>query len=264
MAESLKQIANCPLPVRYYKKDFSLHFFDDVKCRSSSGKPLEKMKNLFKHLDEKDGKSVCYDFYEGVAKEQDIALLKKYKLRYDMIVIHPGDVAGEFKKTSGHYHCLISSQNLSYPEIYEVLQGSALFILQQVDEAGTVSKSFAVKGKPGDKLIIPPNYGHVTVNIGSDALFFADLVSTECINSYGAIGDNHGMCYYVLKSGNKFILEKNPSYKQANDIRVTSISENPALGTWRDKALYPQFMSNPNLYDYLNNPDPFFDKFIKF
>lgn len=265
MDKTFGQIENCPLKIAFNHKDFSLHLSDEVVCQANAGKLLGQMKQLFHEFSGIDEAEKAYTFLEGVARKSDLETFKKSKLRYDLIVVYPGKISGEFRKTSGHYHCEVPGQGISYPEIYEVLQGKAVFLLQKANQDGSISESFAVKGKPGDKLVIPPEYGHATINVGDEPLIFADLVSTECHNIYGSIGSNHGMCYYVMDNGGqRFSLEENTMYQQKTKIVVTTISENPALGIWRDKPLYTQFVEKPDVYAYLNRPAEYKDKFIKF
>ncbi|EHI99115.1 glucose-6-phosphate isomerase [Clostridium sp. DL-VIII] len=259
-----KQINNCPLPVMFEQDNCEMHFEEEVNCISSSGKSTSQMKNLLKNPDVLN-EEVFYNFYEGVMMKQDVDLFAKHKLRYDLIVVRPGNMGDEFKKTSGHYHCQVPDQGISYPEIYEVMQGNAVFVLQKSNENGDIVEAYAVKANSGDKLLIPPDYGHVTINVGNEPLVFADLVSTECSNMYGPIGENHGMSYYITENGNLgFKAVVNPNYGNVADVKITNISENPSLGISMDKPIYDQFVENPSLYDYLNNPINYMDKFIKF
>ena len=39
----------------------------------------------------------------------------------------------EYTKTVGHYHPQIPGTDISYPEIYQVLEGSATYLLQKVE-----------------------------------------------------------------------------------------------------------------------------------
>ncbi|AST57723.1 glucose-6-phosphate isomerase [Thermoanaerobacterium thermosaccharolyticum] len=259
-----KVINNCPLPIMFAQDNYEMHFTEEVNCLKSVSKSTSQMKNLLKNPDVLN-EDVFYTFYEGVMMKQDVALFAKHKLRYDLIVVRPGCIGDEFKKTSGHYHCQVPNQGISYPEIYEVMQGNAVFVLQKSNENGDIIEAYAVKGNPGDKLLIPPDYGHVAINIGNEPLIFADLVSSECSNMYGPIGEKHGMSYYITKDeieGFKVVM--NPNYINVANIQVTNISENPSLGIFKDKPIYEQFVENPALYDYLNSPIDYMDKFIKF
>ena len=142
-----------------------------------------EMKGLF--LDEVDAKEKepVYDVYRGLAFPQDQKLLLKFDFRYVITVVLPGDIHGECKKTSGHYHGYNPARTNTYAEIYEVIKGTALYVLQRADNFDTqpndvkVSDIILVTVKEGQTIIVPPNYGHCSVNIGEGALVFANLAT---------------------------------------------------------------------------------------
>jgi hypothetical protein len=45
-----------------------------------------------------------------------------------------------------------------------VLEGDAHYLLQRAQNEERVDEAILVKATRGDKVIIPPNYGHVTIN----------------------------------------------------------------------------------------------------
>ena len=49
--------------------------------------------------------------------------LHEHQLRYDLTVIPPRDLCGEWIKTKGHYHPK-NAAGVGYPEIYEVLEAT--------------------------------------------------------------------------------------------------------------------------------------------
>ena len=80
------------------------------------------------------------------------------KLRYDETVVFPKMLGNEFNKTKGHYHIG------AYPELYMVLEGTAIYLLQKRNAEGNIEDVFAVTVKAGECAVMPPLYGHVTVN----------------------------------------------------------------------------------------------------
>ncbi len=131
----------------------SFHFFPDI----SYNEPL-------------------YFMYRDVAKhEQDRPWLEFHTLRYDITVIPPADLGGEYVKTKGHYPPE-NPAGVGYPEIYEVLEGRAHFLLQKK----TLDDIVLVQVRAGDIAGIPPGYGHVTINPSPlETLILANLVSTR-------------------------------------------------------------------------------------
>ncbi len=259
------QVKNLPLPVNFDADSCRLFFGPGVVCKETSGKSSAQMRGVLR-VHDYNREEPFYRFYAGVCLQEDEAQLKKHHLRYDLIVVYAGTAGGEYKKTSGHYHSISAAANgmpVSYPEIYEVLQGHAVFVLQSCGTDGEITDVAAVQAAPGDKLIIPPGYGHATVNVGREPLVFADLVSDLCKNTYGQIAQNHGMCCYVLKEEGGFALAPNPNYAQAPQARVCCVQEYPRLGTARSIPLYQTAARHPEWFDYLNHPEKYMDVFMR-
>jgi len=122
-------------------------------------------------------------------------LKKKKGLRYDITVIPPRTLGKELVKTKGHYHMG------SYGELYIVLRGQAIYLLQK-ERRGKIADVYYVKAQKGDYIIIPPRYGHITINPSSKkALEMANWVSGKCMSDYKKIEKRKGACYYYTKSG---------------------------------------------------------------
>lgn len=171
-----------------------------------------------------------YYMYRGVYKQNDI--------RFDITVIPLRPLGEEYPKTYGHYHPK-SEDGLAYPEVYQVLHGSALFFLQKKNRNGTVEVSM-VDAKAKDVVVLPPSYGHNTVNNGKEMLVLANLVYDRLTPMYDDYEKNQGGAYYYLKGGEvaqntNYIVERNeriPAAKlnerykfQCTDL-LTELSEN--------------------------------------
>ncbi len=120
-------------------------------------------------------------------------------LRYDITIIPPNKVGEEFIKTYGHYHP-VAEGNQSYTEIYEVLDGEAFYLLQKLDN-GEVVDFVVVEAAKGDKVVIPPNYGHVTVNPSDEKLRMSNWVYREFESRYETYKNMRGACYYYTTDG---------------------------------------------------------------
>jgi glucose-6-phosphate isomerase len=119
---------------------------------------------------DRSGNIPLYSMYRDLALTAgDHAYLREQNIRFDITVIPPGTVGGEYVKTKGHYHPL-SPSGIGYPELYQVLAGEALYLLQRSDLGDIV----AVTAKAGEFVLIPPGYGHVTVNAGKEELVMAN------------------------------------------------------------------------------------------
>lgn len=150
--------------------------------------------------------------YRNVARDsQDLSWLKSRNLRYDLTVIPPCHLCSEKIKTKGHYHPA-NAAGVEYPEVYEVLLGTAHYLLQKRDLSDVV----LVEARAGDRVIIPPFYGHVTINPGNTPLSMANIVSTEFSSDYQDYEIMQGAAYYELVDGS---IVRNPRYPNIPPLR---------------------------------------------
>lgn len=147
---------------------------------------------------------------------EDREWLAGNRLRYDITVILPRDLCGEQAKTKGHHHP-VSPSGVRYPEIYEVLQGRAHYLLQMRD----LSDIIMVHADQGDLVVVPPGYGHVTINPGTSDLVMANIVSSAFTSEYDDYERLRGGAYYELSGGR---LMKNPAYPDLPPLRSFSAS----------------------------------------
>jgi len=132
-------------------------------------------------------------------------LEEKDGLRYDITVIPFRIFGEEFPKTKGHYH------PGKYGEIYIVLEGKALYLLQNKD----LSDIVVIEAKAGEVAIIPPDYGHITINPGKEDLKMANWVCPDFKSLYGPIEEKKGGAYFYTKEG----WIKNKNYEKLPEIR---------------------------------------------
>ena len=119
-----------------------------------------------------------YMYRELSMGKKDALLIKEHGLRYDITVIPPRMLGCEFVKTEGHYHPLVPGTQITFPEIYEVLGGEVHYILQKPAGEG-IEDVILIKAGAGDKVIIPPGYGHLTINASNKILKMANWVARD-------------------------------------------------------------------------------------
>lgn len=163
-----------------------------------------------------------YYMYRGVEK--------KGELRYDITEVPAKMLGSEFVKTKGHYHVG------NYQELYMVLEGEAIFLMQKRN-GEIIEDVYAVKTKKGQAIIVPPGYGHVTINPSKENLKMANWISENCKSDYSDYEKLQGACYYYTQAGpasakglgeTKWL--KNENYKQIPELRFeepfNSVPEN--------------------------------------
>jgi len=159
-----------------------------------------------------DFNTPLYFMYRNLAwDDSDQAHLAAQQVRFDMTVIPPGVICGEYVKTKGHYHPT-APDGTGYPELYQVLEGEAHYLLQKEDLSDVV----VVHAKAGESVFIPPGYGHVTINPASEELVMVNLVSDAFASSYEFYEERHGSAYYECEGS---VWEKNPAYGPLPEIR---------------------------------------------
>lgn len=170
-----------------------------------------------KLLSDFDAYYMFRDIYECVKHREKIL---NAKLRYDFTIIPPAEIGGENVKTYGHYHPKNSS-GLSYPEVYQVLDGRAIFVIQR-REGERVVDCFAIEAEKGDLVIVPPNCGHVTINPTRRVLLTSNWVCREFASIYEPYTNLKGACYYYING--KWL--KNANYPAHPELRFLEPFDN--------------------------------------
>ena len=142
-----------------------------------------------------------YFMHRGIKRKGD--------LRYDITVIPPRLLGKEYAKTKGHEHLG------NYGELYITLGGKAIYLLQNYKN-GKIKDVYAIKSGKGGVVVIPPGYGHFTINPSrKEELKTANWLYEESRHDYGVIDKKHGACYYYTING----WVKNKNYKKIPKLR---------------------------------------------
>jgi len=176
-----------------------------------------------------------YYMYREVFLRKDRDLFEEHRIRHDVTLIPSKKIDGEFNKTLGHYH------PGDYPELYEVIRGRALFLMQSRDYRRLV----IVEAKEGDQALIPPGYGHVTVNVGEGPLIMSNLVFWDFESDYRPFVEKRGALVYVTERG----LIRNESY--GLDFEIVRRSGRRLFSF----NIYEEFLRSPREFAFLKEPD---------
>lgn len=170
----------------------------------------KKMKQSTRYLNEMD--DVIYDKEWLKTANKDLELYymqrgveKKHDFRYDITILKPLMLGKEYNKTVGHKH------PSNYPELYEVLEGQVIFLLQNDKHV------YAINAKKTDKVIIPPNYEHIMINATENEAKTCNWIYELGNNIYETIKQKKGLAYYLIKN-NQWI--KNPNYTDIPELEI--------------------------------------------
>lgn len=194
-----------------------------------------------------------YYMYRGLGRPDEVARIGRHHLRYDLTVLVPGLVGGEYVKTAGHYHPAIPGRNQTYPELYQVIAGQAHYLLQRPDEHG-LSDVVIVDAGPGDALYVPPGYGHVTINPGRQPLVMVNVVDGSFHSIYGPYRERHGAAYYEIEDHDRNYVVANAHYENPPEPRLARPTDLARLGLRPGVPLYVQLAERPEVFTFLSDP----------
>ncbi len=247
------------LPIELDEKNYKLIFKDPLTEVKPDVRHFSDMKTVLLDPNAKSDRDEMYYMYRDVHLPKDEQLIRENEVRYDITLIPPGKIGDEYVKTVGHYHSMVPGEDYAYPELYEVLFGHALFLIQKPDkETGKIITVMAIRAGVGDKVVYPPNYGHIIVNIGKTALVTANWVSSEYTADYESVKAKHGMAYYVLGNNDtQFEMVPNKNYGELPEVRFAQGHMNTSLGFLVDEPMYETGIRHPGRLEFLNKPHKF-------
>jgi glucose-6-phosphate isomerase len=242
------------LPISLNLETGKLDATGDVDLGEQGERRLSQLREVLADPDAATDDRICYRTYRGVGTTVDKELLDQHGLRYDLTVTLPGTTGREFIKTAGHYHST-APDGIVYPELYEVVYGEAAFVLQ----GGVRETDGRVQlCKAGEAIVIPPNCGHVTANVGDKPLVVCDLIASACTNDYGSYREKRGAAYYVVEIPGSLTAIKNQHYPQNEKPAIAYGSRWPMILP-SDAPLIELFRRNPETFRLLTTPGLFLD-----
>ena len=203
--------------------------------------------------------ALYYMFREVAKSAEDANKIKERDLRYDITIIPPRTLGREFIKTAGHYHPRVPGSTLTYPEIYEVLEGEAHYLLQKrevLHRIERITDVIFVIARSGDKVIIPPQYGHVTINPSTQVLKMANWVARTFSSIYEPYKQHGGAAYFELTTG---AITKNERYKEVPPLRILQPEDTwiKEMGLRKQVEMY-QLLQEPEKLAFLLQPEGWF------
>jgi oxalate decarboxylase/phosphoglucose isomerase-like protein (cupin superfamily) len=171
-------------------------------------------------------------------------------LRYELTSLRPGLAGPESVKTIGHVHAPVV-HGLGHPELYEVLFGSAAFPLFRPRERACGGwECVIVEATRGERFMIPPGWHHLAVNVGEEAMVFADIVAR------GVVPDDTVPRKFVggpLRFAGGEV-GRNPSYGVVGSVARVRASDLP-MPVYLDRGLlWPQFTAASDDFGCLLQP----------
>ncbi|MBE8540527.1 glucose-6-phosphate isomerase family protein [Geoglobus acetivorans] len=212
------------------------------------------LKPVLRQPDElKDNFPAYFMYRDAYLTGEDWEKIKEAGLRYDYTITPPAVIGDEYIKTYGHYHP--KAGKLSFPEVYQVIEGKALFIIQKrSNEDDQIEDVVAVEVEEGEIIIVPPEYGHVMVNRTDRRLVTSNWVCRNFSSIYEPYTNLRGACYYLTRLG----WVKNTNYAAVPELRFAR--PNQILDVSGD--MY-DLVNEIEVLEFLADPDGYEDMFKK-
>ncbi|MEI8093099.1 MAG: glucose-6-phosphate isomerase family protein [Spirochaetales bacterium] len=203
-----------------------------------------------------NGPEVVYAISMDIGKAVHKPLLQKQMLLYGAVTYAAGRLGREPVRSQGHIHSVSAHSGWSPPEIYEIWTGKALIYLQETadDDPG---RCFAVEAGPGDVVVVPPNWAHMTISASpTSPLAFGAWCDREYGFEYEAVRAHGGLAWFPVFTSvlsDEVVFEANPAYRASEVVRKAP-ADYSRLGIQTAVPIYRQFERNPELFQFVSQP----------
>lgn len=239
--------------------------FDTDTCELIFGEGLNEPSYCVRKLHDLDGvwanpvtdeDRVIYRYTSGLHLNGDAQAWTAANVIYGIVIFVPGVFGGEYVKSSGQYHPPTPPSNMATPEIYTVLSGTGLFMLQKAAPPyDTVEDPVLVEVREGETFVVPPDYGHLQINPSPEPLVFSYAVMDGMKGQYDAFKDRQGAAYYVMSNGDGRVYNANYGTQvplrevRAGDIcQLAELNERVTYQSIRDRLPELGFLTDPTVF----------------
>ena len=215
-----------------------------------------KLDSIRKSLREPDcdGPETVYSIVMDVGKDEHLAELRERHLLYGAVTYAAGRLGNEPVRSQGHIHSISPRSGWSTPEVYEIWQGEAIILMQEraTDDPG---RCFAVRAKPGEVVIVPPDWAHATISANPDEpLTFGAWCDRAYGFEYDDVRAHGGLAFFpLLNDAGEIVWEKNPAYGDCELIEKLPAGYE-AFGIEMGVPIYKQFEQDRGRFQFV--PDP--------
>lgn len=199
------------------------------------------------------GPQAVYAIAMDVARLQDRDELQKRMLLFGVVTYAAGQLGDEPVRSQGHVHRISQHSGWSPPELYEIWQGKAIIYMQEYveDDPG---RCFAVIAGPGEKVLVPPGWGHATISASVDEpLTFGAWCDREYGFEYQAVRAHKGLAWYPLVQDGHIVWQHNTHYLPGR-LQVITPRRYSEFGI-TDDPIYRQFIDDPARFQFIAKPD---------
>jgi glucose-6-phosphate isomerase len=201
-----------------------------------------------------DGPDPVYAIIMDVGKHEHRTELKERLLLFGVVTYASGRLGREPVRSQGHVHRLATHSGWSPPELYEIWTGRAIIYMQEF-VADNPGRCFAVTAEPGDIVIVPPGWAHVTVSADPEtSLTFGAWCDREYGFEYDQVRAHGGLAWYALLDARGGLeWRRNPRYIET-DLCAGRPHDYAEFGLDKGTPIYLQFEKNPAAVQWVSQP----------
>jgi glucose-6-phosphate isomerase, archaeal len=200
---------------------------------------------------EASGPEHLYTIYMDICRAEDHAALVEQALLYGAVVYNHGRLGRERLRSQGHRHSRKRGTDLRYSEVYEFWSGHGFVYLQKECDP-VVTRALLVPVGPGDRVIVPLGWVHLTVASDHEALAFGAWCARDGRLEYDELRALGGPAHFVFADGE---VVANPHYAAVADVEVVAPDNLPQLDVPGDLPIYQAWQESPALFDFLPQPE---------
>ncbi len=200
--------------------------------------------------DETEKDLEVYRIYEGIRKIQDKELWND--IEYSILILQSGQLNGRYFNTIGYYRSF-AENGYRYPEIFQLAEGYAEFLLQHPRENHEQIKDVVViRMQKYDILAVPPSYGVTIINPSDKKSIISRIRASDAEELKEPYHTTKGGCYYKLAEEK---WDYNPDYEEIPNLRL-GVPQNKWKSLKRGIPIYTSYVYNPRYFKSLIEPDP--------
>ena len=244
---------NAGIEVTVFRDPMGFKYGKNVFGPKSENRLLSSIRKSLMNPD-CDGPDIVYSIVMDVGKEKDKEELKDRMLLFGIVTYAKGSLGDEPVRSQGHIHRISSHSGWSPPEVYEIWGGKAVIYMQETanDDPG---KCYAIYGKPGDVIIVPPGWAHATISADiNQPLTFGAWCDREYGFEYEKIRDHQGLAWYPLLDNTGSLVWKHNSNYVETELIKKSPNNYTQFEIGDNQPIYQQFEENPSKFQFVSKP----------
>lgn len=201
------------------------------------------------------GPDPVYSIAMDVGKACHKQFLNENYLLFGVVTYAAGRLGNEPVRSQGHIHKKARNNRLSPPEIYEIWAGKAIIYMQETADDNP-GRCFAVEARPGEVVIVPPDWAHATISADpEEPLTFGAWCDRNYGFEYDKVRAHKGLAWFPVYDNNNSITWVRNSNYHSSELVMKTPSQHPELGLVQGKPIYEVFENSPGTFLYVANPE---------